>query len=241
MFSKIIAPVMMLVAPASLAQSALDFSYGVRTYSDSTCKEEVTDDGSGLSGYSMNQVEDDKHCYSHKGYSLKLTCGSDDTVRVNHWLDLTGRRTPCTGKSMAGETLMQDVPWESALAFFNGNCVWSAEHGKYGKLTVALPSHGFPKCDFTGASIRRLQTINGTNATGATPAPTAATPAPTAATPTPTAASTNATANTSAPTPAPAPTPTGTASGASIAGLSLCALTATIFAMIDTSVCKSSF
>lgn len=229
----------MLGGRVPLAQSTGDSMYGVGTYADSACKQEVTDEGSGFSGYSMKQLEDDKHCYFHKGYSLKLTCGSDDTVTVNHWLDLTGSRKPCTGKSMAGETLMRDVPWETALDLFNGNCVWSAEHGKYGKLTAALPSNGFPQCDFTGASFRRLQTTNGTNTTDSTPAPTAATPTPTPATPTPTAASTNATANTSAPTPAPAPT--GTASGTPIVGLAPCAFAATILAMIATSTGKSSF
>merc|ERR1711957_1140653 len=180
---------------------------------DSACTVAAANEGNSLSDYKMEQFSEDKHCYFHKGYSMKLSCGSDDTVVVDHWLDLTGKLKPCLGTKMAGEALMKDVPWEIALDFFNGDCVRSADYGNYGKLTAALPSDGFPKCDFTGASIRRLGSHNATNNTNATAAPT---PAPTPATPAPTPAPTNATVNTTnttAPTPAPAAAPTGTASG----------------------------
>merc|ERR1712039_709065 len=98
-----------------------------------------------------------------------------------------------------------------AVDFFNGDCVQSSEHGKFGRLTKALPSDGFPKCDFTGASVRRLS--NHSNGTNVTDAPTAApTAAPTTAPTNATDNSTNATAPTSAPT--PAPTAAGVTSGA---------------------------
>merc|ERR1712083_1119705 len=149
-----------------------------------------------LSEYRMEQSEEDSHCYSHGGYSIKLSCGSDDTVTVDHWLDLTGNVKPCVGSKMAGEPLIKNAPWELALRLFNGDCVWNPDYNKYGKLSAPLPSDGFPRCDFTGASIRRLSG-NNTNTTAApTPPPT---PPPTVApTPAPTNATDNTT-NTSAP------------------------------------------
>merc|ERR1711972_279991 len=129
---------------------------------------------------------------------------------------------------MTGEPLMKAVPWEVAVQLFKGECTWSPEHNVYGKLTAALPESGYPTCDFTGASVRRLQatsnsTANGT--TGATPSPPTPTP-PTPTPPTPTPPTTGSTANTTTsasnttnttstpapPTPAP---PSGVASGAS--------------------------
>merc|ERR1712050_369067 len=82
------------------------------------------------------------------------------------------------------------------------------EQGVYGKLTAALPESGYPKCDLTGASIRRLSN----NATNNATTPTPPTPAP----PTPPANATsnetsNVTTTTAAPTPAP---PSGVASDA---------------------------
>merc|ERR1712039_1127512 len=157
------------------------------------------------------QFSADKHCYFRGGYSIKLSCGSGDTVTVDQWLDLTGKFKPCSGAKMAGGPLMKDVPWETAFDFFNGECVQDRGHGKYGRLTKALPSDGFPKCDFTGVSVRRLS--NHSNGSNTTDAPTAA---PTTA---PTSAPTNATdnsSNTTAPTatPTPAPTAAGVTSGA---------------------------
>merc|ERR1712232_1217803 len=136
----------------------------------------------------MRQSAADKHCYFHNGYSIKAVCGDDDTVTLDHWMDLTGKSQPCSGRKLAGEPLMKDVPWEIASDFFNGDCVWNAGHGKYGKLTSSLPSNGFPKCDYLGASVRRLSGngTNGTNTTVPTPAPTPVpTPVPTPATPAP--------------------------------------------------------
>merc|ERR1712190_551993 len=160
-----------------------------------------TADSSRLANYEVRQVARDRYCYAHKGYSIKLSCDKDDTVRVDHWLDVTGKTKPCTGQSIAGEPLMKDVPWEIAVGFLKGECTWSSEHGTYGKLTAALPENGYPTCDFTGASVRRLQassnsTANGT--TGATPAPPTPTPpTPTPPTPTPPATGATATTNTS--------------------------------------------
>merc|ERR1712050_638678 len=103
--------------------------------------------------------------------------------------------------------------------FLRGECTWSSEHGTYGKLTAALPESGYPTCDFTGASVRRLNSNSTSNGTTLAP-PTPTPPTPTPPTPTPPTATantsaSNATANTTA-TPAP-PTPApggGIASGA---------------------------
>merc|ERR1712176_1551537 len=99
---------------------------------------------------------------------------------------------------VAGEPLMAGVPWGIAGGFFKGDCTWSSEHGVYGKLTAALPESGYPKCDLTGASIRRLQSgNNATNATAPTPTPPTPTPpTPTPPTPTPPTATANTTSNT---------------------------------------------
>merc|ERR1712187_1030142 len=97
----------------------------------------------------------------------------------------------------------KDVPWEIAVGFFRGECTWSSEHGTFGRLTEALPYGGYPTCDLTGASIRRLQaasnaTSNATNVS-ATPAPTPPpTQPPTAAATTQSNATSNATNGTNA-------------------------------------------
>merc|ERR1719223_2291126 len=155
--------------------------YAVGSFSDAACtvptaKSDVADE------YKMRQAEGDQHCYTNKGYSIKLLCDEDDTVKVDHWFDISGKSKPCTG-----EPLLQDVRWELAMGFFQGECTWNAQHGAYGKLSVALPLDGYPTCDFTGASVRRL--TNSSNTSSPTPSP--ATPAP----PTPAPASAPATAN----------------------------------------------
>merc|ERR1711920_775566 len=98
-----------------------------------------------------------------------------------------------------------------------GECTWSSEHDTYVELTSALPENGYPTCDFTGASVRRLNQNNATN--GSTPSPPTPTPPtptpPTPTPPTPTSNASNAT-NATSPTPAP-PAPAsspGVASGA---------------------------
>merc|ERR1711870_46860 len=146
------------------------------------------------------------------------------------------------GEMMAGEPLMWGVPWETAVGFLRGECTWSSEHGSYGKLTAALPESGYPTCDFTGASVRRLQagsnsTANGT--TAATPSPPTPTP-PTPTPPTPTPPTTGGTGtNTSAsnatnttlapPTPAP---PSGVASGASSVKIEAAAIAGIAVALV---------
>jgi len=211
MMSKVIAAVTLPVAFLPSISAGADSLYGVQTYTDSTCMVSTGEDANGLASYKMAQLSEDKHCYFNNGYSIKISCGNDDTVTVDHWIDLAGNKKPCSGDKMAGEPLMKDIPWEIAVDFFNGDCVQSTENGLYGKLTAALPTDGFPTCDFTGASIRRLNAHsnttnstnnNSTNSTNGTNNNNGTTSAPT---PAPTSAST------SAPTPTPAP---GTASGA---------------------------
>jgi hypothetical protein len=167
--------VSMLIVTGQLLLTQCNVDFGMKVYSDSGCKTAAADDGSGLVDYRMAQFGDNKFCYFHNGYSIELSCGSPDTVTVDHWLDATGKEAPCRGDKMNGAPLMEDVPWDIALDFFNGECVWSEEHGTYVKLSAPLPSDGFPKCDFTGAIVRRLE-----NDTAPTPAPngTAPTPAP---------------------------------------------------------------
>merc|ERR1712217_606989 len=167
----------------------------------------------------------------HKGFSIKLVCGDDDTIRVNHWFDVTGKAQPCAGKMLSEEPLIKELPWELAVRFIKGECTWSSEHGAYGKLNVALPSGGYPTCDFTGASIRRLTSQgNNTNASAPGPSPPAQTP-PANSNPTPAATpaasgantgttgsnsstATNSSANTTAdPAASPTPAPPGVASG----------------------------
>merc|ERR1712039_1170088 len=178
----------------------------------------------------MRQVQGDAHCYVHKGFSIKLVCGDDDTIRVNHWFDVTGREQPCTGKMLSEEPLIKELPWELAVRFINGECTWSSEHGAYAKLNVPLPSGGYPTCDFTGASSRRLTSGNNTNASSPGPSPPAQTP-PANSNPTPAATpaasgantgasgsnsstATNSSANTTAdPAASPTPAPPGVASG----------------------------
>merc|ERR1711920_812849 len=163
----------------------------------------------------------------------------DDTVRVDHWLDVTGKTKPCTGQMMAGEPLMKDVPWEIAVGFLRGECTWSSEHDTYVELTSALPESGYPKCDFTGASVRRLQSNNATT-NGSTPSPPTPTPpTPTPPTPTPPTPTGNANAsnatNATSPTPAPAtpaPPAGGVASGASGVKVEAAAIAGTAVALV---------
>merc|ERR1712039_310158 len=180
----------------------------------------------------MRQVQGDAHCYVHKGFSIKLVCGDDDTIRVNHWFDVTGKEQPCAGKMLSEEPLIKELPWELAVRFVKGECIWSSEHGAYGKLNLALPSGGYPTCDFTGASFRRLTSGNNTNASAPGPSPPAQTPpansnpaATPAATPAASGAgtgttgsnsstATNSSTNTTAdPAASPTPAPPGVASG----------------------------
>merc|ERR1712039_1128576 len=166
----------------------------------------------------MRQVQGDAHCYVHKGFSIKLVCGDDDTIRVNHWFDVTGREQPCAGKMLSEEPLIKELPWELAVRFIKGECTWSSEHGAYGKLNFALPSGGYPTCDFIGASVRRLTSSNNTNASAPGPSPPAQTPATsganTGASGSNSSTATNSSANTTAdPAASPTPAPPGVASG----------------------------
>merc|ERR1712217_896080 len=107
---------------------------------------------------------------------------------------------------------------------------WSSEHDTYVELTSALPESGYPTCDFTGASVRRLNPNNATN--GSTPSPPTPTP-PTPTPPTPTTNASNAT-NATSPTPAtPAPaTSPGVASGASGVKIEVAAIAGSVVALL---------
>merc|ERR1712137_16836 len=205
-----------------------------------------TADSSGLANYEMQQVAEEQYCYANKGYSIKLSCDKDDTVRVDHWLDVTGKAKACAGGMIAGEPLMKDVPWEIAEGFFRGECTWSSEHGNYGKLTPALPESGYPRCDFTGASVRRLQGSSNSTSNGTALAPTPTPPTPTPPTPTPptptpptataNTSTSNATANTTAtPTPAPA-SGAGIASGASCVKIEAASMAGILVAAVSSVV-----
>jgi len=171
----------MIAVVAPFARASMDdAAYGLNIYSDSACTSAVGGDNT-LSGYTMAQDLNDKHCYVYKGHSVKIQCGKDDTVTIEHWFDLNGNDKPCSGEKMPGGPLMKEVPWEVAVGFFSGACTWSTQRGAYGKLSMALPNDGFPKCHFTGASIRRLSSHG--NNTATTVAPSATTLAPTNAPP----------------------------------------------------------
>merc|ERR1711870_128600 len=109
--------------------------------------------------------------------------------------------------------------------------------GTYVELTSALPESGYPTCDFTGASVRRLNQNNATN--GSTPSPPTPTPpTPTPPTPTPPTPTGNANAsnatNATSPTPAtPAPpSPPGVASGASSVKIEAAAIAGSAMALL---------
>merc|ERR1712125_83489 len=108
-FSKMNVSTLVIAAFLFCAQGHEPTSYGVVTYVDSSCRTIDKQNGNSFTDYRLTQDVADKHCYSHNGYSIKPTCGSDDTVTVNHWFDATGMQAACTGQTIAGEPLMKSI------------------------------------------------------------------------------------------------------------------------------------
>merc|ERR1711971_1023187 len=93
-----------MVGSVPAVQASGTSSFGVMSFSDNACTVSIAD-ANALSKYEMRQSAEDQSCYVHKGYSIKLSCDKDDTVRVDHWLDVTGKNRPCSGEMVAGEPL----------------------------------------------------------------------------------------------------------------------------------------